>query len=114
MSYPYEFPGAFRYPPFQPSQKLKDSMYLTLRAELRRLDEQIREVAASAMEIDGFHGGVSNEEEDNHRRREVEHEKDILLGKHAMVQSLLAPFICELREQHEEFDRRQCDAMMAL
>jgi hypothetical protein len=99
---------------YQPLQKLLDSMYPTLRAKLRALDEEHQTVAMEYRNTGGFSGGISDEEADARRCRELENELNNIEGKHAVIRQLLAPFVLERIDQREEFDRRQCDAMMAL
>lgn len=96
---------------YKPSTALLEKTFadlLALRDILRVERRAIYEESARS----SFHGGVSDEEEDERKRRELDRKDAEVYAKSELVDLLLRPFEFEARDMREAFEKARCDSMM--
>lgn len=93
---------------YKPSTALLEKTFADLLA-LRDYFTAERRAIYEESSRSSFHGGVSDEEEDERKRKELDRKDAEIYAKFELVYQLLKPFELEARDMREAFEKARCE-----
>jgi hypothetical protein len=99
---------------YEPSAGALDETFNALVLLRHSLAKRVLELYEEGRNINGFCGGICDEDEVERQRQDWSSRFDQVNAQKDIVNNLLIPFDREWRQGIEDYERRACDRMMHL